>query len=117
MKRKQETDRITTGKAYAGADQQQIIALLCQDWARSQLSGATTHVASIQKGQPLLSTKRRPHVKTTKLSGNRQKYGAGSRRGPNPRMSVLAKASRKLLVYSTDPKVLFHVYKISSFIH
>jgi hypothetical protein len=67
-----------TGKFYAGAGQQQITVLLSQDWARSQSPGPTTHVASTEKDESLLSTKRRPHVKTSKLSGNKQKYGPGS---------------------------------------
>jgi hypothetical protein len=55
--------------------------------------------------RPLLSSKRRTHFETSKWSWKEQKYGRGSRRGPKPRMIVLAKAISKLLLclFICDP--------------
>jgi hypothetical protein len=47
--------------------------------------------------QALLSSKRRPHFKIYKWFWN---YDHGSRRGPKPIMTVLAKTSSKLLLFS-----------------
>jgi hypothetical protein len=40
------------------------------------------------------------HFETQKWSWNEETYGRGSRPDPKPRMTMLAKASRKLLLYS-----------------
>jgi hypothetical protein len=48
--------------------------------------------------RPLLSLKRRPGFKARKWSWKEHIYGHGSRRDPKPRMTVLSKASSKLLL-------------------
>jgi hypothetical protein len=63
--------------------------------------------------QPLLSSKRKHHFKTHKWSWNEQKYGHGSRRGPKPRLIVLARANSKLLPYSSTSLHRFFVCILS----
>jgi hypothetical protein len=61
-----------------------------------------TNLAPTQKDKPLLSSKRRPHFKTRKRSWNEQKFGHGSRGGPKPRTTVLARTSSNILDLERD---------------
>jgi hypothetical protein len=51
-----------------------------------------------RKDPQSLSWKRGHGMKTHEGSWREQKYDSGSRRGPKPRMTVLAKASSKFLL-------------------
>jgi hypothetical protein len=51
----------------------------------------------LRKTNPLLSSKRRPHFNTYKWSSNEHILGHGSQRGPKPRTTMLARASRNIL--------------------
>lgn len=54
----------------------------------------------------LLSLQRRPRFKTHTWSWNEQIYGTGVRRGPKPRLTLLAKVSSKLLLCLDNAKSL-----------
>jgi hypothetical protein len=51
------------------------------------------NMAPIQKDRPLLTSKRRSHSKTHKWSWKEQRFCHESRRGPKPRMTVLARTN------------------------
>jgi hypothetical protein len=61
------------------------------------LNYSATNVLPSQKDQPLLSSKRRPHFQTCKLSWNEQIFGHGSGWGLKPRTALLVRASSSLL--------------------
>lgn len=62
-----------------------------------------TNVAPIEKDQPHLSVKRRSNFEKRQKSLNKQKFGDESRWDLEPRIAVLAMASRKLLFCPTRP--------------
>jgi hypothetical protein len=67
----------------------------------------------LQRDQSLLSSKRGPHFKMHKCLGKNKKYCHGSRRGPKPILTVLAKASIKLPLWSFF-KGLIIIFEIPS---
>jgi hypothetical protein len=65
----------------------------CVSAVKLVLNYGATNVTPTQKDQPLISLKRRPHFQTHTWSWNDHKFTHGSRRGPKPRTTVLARAS------------------------
>jgi hypothetical protein len=66
------------------------------------LNYGATNMEPTQKGQPLLSSKTGPHLHTYKRPWKEWNSGHGSRRGPKPRTTLLARSSSNLLEPDLD---------------